>query len=90
MKGRDGYDDGFSERLEELELLEKRERNEKPKPQPTPKKEEDKCIHDKIEDEMKESGGYSDKWVEYVDDPEPYPDIGEEYQDDKERWDENH
>ena len=28
--------------------------------------------------------------LEYIDDPEPYPDIGEAYQDDKERWDNDH
>ena len=89
MKGRDGYDDGFSERLEELELLEERERNKRPKLPPPEKKEEDKCVHDKINDEMKESCGYSDKWVEYQDDPESYDDYAE-YTDDKEDWDNNH
>ena len=88
MKGRDDYDDGFSERLKELELLEERERNEPPKARP-PKK-QDKCIHDILEEDMEENEGLSDIWTEYQDDPEPYPDIGEEYQDDKERWDNDH
>ena len=90
MKGRDDYDDGFSERLKELELLEEREKNEPPRVELPKKQDKDKCIHDILDEEMEETGGLSEKWVEYQDDPEPYPDIGEEYKDDKERWDENH